>query len=145
MPAAKQPRDDERRRQQVAQVWVPRCAKIVCHVSIAVNVSLLMLPYQQLFLWAPESCSEIKELHTQDHSVFNSCQPQFVVMAFVMAWLPEPQKLPSAPNQGEGFVLFGRGGAVRGLELLGRVSRVNFWTSKVLLRGPSHGSPIRGA
>jgi hypothetical protein len=31
-------------------VWVPTCARIVCHVSIFVNVCLLTLPYQPLWV-----------------------------------------------------------------------------------------------
>lgn len=44
---------------QMCDVWVPLCSQIICYVSIAVNVVMALIPYQQYQLWVgPHSVDE---------------------------------------------------------------------------------------
>jgi len=35
----------------MCDVWVPLCSQIICYVSIAVNIVLALIPYQQYQMW----------------------------------------------------------------------------------------------
>jgi len=64
--------------------WVPRFAKMVCHISIVVNVALLLLPYRQLLVWAPGSCGQTEDGNT---SFLVACQWPQIIAAFLVTWL----------------------------------------------------------
>jgi hypothetical protein len=62
-------------------VWVPCCARIICHVSIVTNVVLLLLPYQQYQMWIEQT----RELEPQPFLVNGTWQK--VLAAFCALWL----------------------------------------------------------
>lgn len=64
--------------------WVPLCAKIVCHVSILVNISLLLMPYRQMLVWSPDSCSEETE---HGNALFTACRLPQILGAFGVTWM----------------------------------------------------------
>jgi len=64
--------------------WVPRFARMACHISIVVNVSLLLMPYRQLLVWAPGSCGRTEDGNT---SFLVVCEWPQVIGAFFLTWL----------------------------------------------------------
>jgi len=67
-------------------VWVPRCALIVCHISIVVNVLLLLLPYRQLATWYPEHCAGDLTISTTSLGL-SACTLPKIAAAFGVTWL----------------------------------------------------------
>lgn len=64
--------------------WVPRFARIVCHISIVMNVALLLMPYRQLLIWSPDSCSATKDAYV---SFLTACRWPQILGAFLGTWL----------------------------------------------------------
>jgi len=63
--------------------WVPRFARIICHISILVNIALLLMSYRQLLIWSPGSCQRIKDGHV---SFLTACKRVQIVGAFLGTW-----------------------------------------------------------
>jgi len=66
--------------------WVPRCALIVCHISIVVNISLLLLPYRQLLMWFPQGCTADLAISTTSQGL-SSCTLPKIGGAFLVTWV----------------------------------------------------------
>jgi len=74
--------------------WVPCFASIVCHISIVVNVLLLLLPYRQLLLWYPEGCQAEwsaprlgADATAAPESGWIGCTVQKIGVAFIATWV----------------------------------------------------------
>lgn len=69
-------------------VWVPRCALIVCHISIVVNISLLLLPYRQLLMWFPQGCGTDLDLDiSTTPQGLTCCTLPKIGGAFLVTWV----------------------------------------------------------